>query len=468
MQDLEKSPLWLDIKKILTAKTQRVRFEYKATIHTPKEDFTLTKILMVDIVRDYVKNIGDEVFIQGYMPLGDYVKRFYPYRNNIEITLQRTALFEAGQQKNTNDWIDVERYKALFLVDKNPPINANELTNMDKQSLDLIHIVTIELQLLNRSLEPLRIKTTGGIYKNEMQETVIKALVGGESLKVLVDGKPAIDGLDLYPPDNSEKQRHIVIPQGTHITAIPTFLQERMNGVYNAGIGTYLQTYNKKRYWFIYPLFNYTRFSKDDRPKIIFYATPPYRYPIVERTFRIESDIIYALAMSTKRHLDKGEADLMDKGVGFRQADARAFMGKPVKISKEGPVGSFVNLVTETILKERDDNLNYAPVSDERISSNPFKQFSLVNQKVGSQIKFIWYNANPNLIYPGMPCKYVYLDNNTVKEIRGVVLFVHSSTRPEEHGVLGMAYFTHCEITLYVESAIPESTEVYEGATSFF
>lgn len=467
MQELEKTPLWLDIKKILTSKTQRVRFEYTGTLHTPKEDFAITKILRMDIIRDYVKNIGDEVFIKCYMPLGDYIKRFYPYRNNIEITLQRTSLFEAGQQKNSNDKIDIERYKAIFLVDKNPAINASEFTNYDKMSLDLSQILEIELQLLNRSLEPLRIKTAEGIYKNQTAKTIIESLLGGESLKVLVDGKPAIDGLDVYTPDNSEERRHMVIPKRC-IATIPTFLQERMGGVYNSGIGTYLQTYRKKRLWFVYPLFNYSRFSKDDRPKIVFYATPPYRYPIVERTFRIESDTIYALAMSTKRYLDKGEADLMDKGIGFRQADARAFMGKPVLISKEGPVGSYTNLVTETILKDREDNLNYAPVSDDRISSNPFKQFSLVNQKYGSQIRFMWYNADPNLLYPGMPCKYVYLDNNIVREIRGVVLFVHTAIFPDNKGVSAMAYYTHCEISLYVEGAISESTEVYEGPTSFF
>lgn len=467
MLPLEKTPLWLDIKRILYGKTNRVRFEYKGIIHTAKEDFDITKILTIDIVRNYVKNIGDEIFLQIMMPLGDYVKRLYPHRQNLEITLKRTSLFEAGQEKNTNDLIDVERYKAVFMYDKNPQVKTTDYDNIDKISLDMSQVLTIEFQLLNRSLEPLRIKTTGGIFTNKNPKEVMVSLLGGESLKVLVDGKPSIDGIDIVEPDNTEKLAHVAIPQGTHITAIPTYIQERMGGIYNAGIGTYLQTYRKKRYWFVYPLYKYTRFKTDKGPKAIFYSTPPYRFPIVERTFRVEGDNVYILAMSTKKYMDKAEADMMNTGIGFRQADARAFMGKPVLVSKDGPVGSRNNLVNEVILKGRDDGLNYAPVSNDRISANPFKQYSLINAKNGANLKFTWYNANPNLLYPGMPCKYVYLENDKVKEINGVILFVHISIDPEQKGVLGVSYYTHCDITIFAEPTFDGETEVYTGDTAF-
>jgi len=468
MLPLEKTPLWLDIKRILQGKTNRVRFEYKGTLHTPKEDFEITKILTIDIVRNYVKNIGDEIFLQIMMPLGDYVKRLYPHRQNLEITIKRTSLFEAGQEKNTNDDIDVERYKAIFIYDKNPQIKTSDFDNIDKTSLDLTQILTVEFQLLNRALEPLRIKTTGGIFSNKNPKEVMQVLLGGESLKVLIDGKPSIDGIDIVEPDNTEKLSHVVIPQGTHVAAIPTYMQERMGGVYNAGIGTYLQTYKNKRYWFVYPLYKYTRFKTDKGPKAIFYSTPPYRYPIVERTFRVEGDNIYILAMSTKKYIDKAEADMMNTGIGFRQADARAFMKKPVLLDEKGSVVGIKNrLVSEVGLKSRDDGLNYAPISNERISANPFKQYSQINAKNGANLRFSWYNANPNLLYPGMPCKFVYLENDRVKEINGIILFVHVSIDLEQKGVLGISYYTHSEVTIFAEPTFDGDTDVYGGETAF-
>lgn len=464
---LEDTSLWLDIKRILHGKTNRVRYEYQGTLHTVKEDIQITKILTIDNVRNYVKNIGDEIFIQIMMPMGDYIKRIYPHRQNLEMTLKRTALFEAGQEKNTNDYIDIERYKAIFIYDKNPYVKVSDYDNLDKMSLDLTTVVTLEFQLMNRALEPLRIKTTGGIFSNKTPLDVVQVLLGGESLKVTIDGKPSINGIDIVEPDNKEKMACIAIPQGTHITAIPTYIQERMGGIYNAGIGTYLQTYRNKRFWFVYPLYKYTRFKTDKRPKVVFYSTPAHRFPIVERTFRVEVDTTYILAMSVKRYIDKAESDMMDTGSGFRQADARAFMGKPVLISKEGPMGSRNNLVNEVALKERDDGLNYAPVSKERISANPFKQFSLINGKNGANIKFTWYNCDPNLLYPGMPCKYVYLENNVVKEIHGIILFVHVSIDLEQKGVLGISYYTHCDITIFAEPTYDGDTDIYSGETAF-
>lgn len=467
MLPLEKSPLWLDIRRILQGKSNRVRYEYKGTIHTTKEDFEITKILTIDIVRNYVKNTGDEIILQIMMPLGDYVKRLYPHRQNLEITIKRTALFEAGQEKNTNDYVDIERYKAVFIYDRNPHIKTSDFDNIDKTSLDLTQILTVDFQLLNRALEPLRIKTTGGIFSNKNPKETMPALLGGESLKVLIDGKPSIDGIDIVEPDNKEKLAFVSIPQGTHITAIPTYIQQNMGGIYNAGIGTYLQTYQNKRYWFVYPLYNYTRFKTDKGPKAVFYSTPPYRYPIVERTFRVEGDNIYILAMSTKKYMDKAEADMMNTGIGFRQADARAFMGKPVLLDEKGPIGMKNRLATEVSLKARDDGLNYAPVSHERISANPFKQYSQINAKNGANLRFTWYNANPNLIYPGMPCKFVYLVNDTVKEICGIILFVHISVDLEQKGVLGISYYTHCEITIFAEPTDDGDTDVYSGETAF-
>lgn len=449
---LEKSPIWLAVRKIFSETQKPVRFSYTAKLHTVKEDVDIMKIVTIDIIRDYIKNVGDVVMIEFIMPLGEYAERLYPYRTNLELTIFRKQLEEVGEVFKKNSPKESERFKAVFLPEENPQLKGTDILGFNKETLDHSAMLTIKLQLLNRSLEPLRIKTTGGIYKNTTNEDVIRGIMMGESLNVLVDGKPSVDGIDMVKADNQETQRHVIIPQGTMLTSVPSFCQEKMNGVYSTGIGTYLQSFAGKRYWFIYPFYNTKRFTENVK-KVIFYVVSSKRYPEVERTYRESGDILYITITTDKSYKDKAETEQMNTGSGFRMADARSFLKKPISVTEDGPVGVRNKLNFEVAIKERIDNLNFAPLSDRKISSNPFPQYSQIAQKNGGRIDLTWNNSNPSLIYPGMPCKYVYMENDKKMEQEGVILFCHTVVQLQGQGILAKAHVTTSKLTLFVNQA---------------
>ena len=70
--EIEQMPVWLDIRKIFEDDPKSTRFEYKAILHTKDKDFDIMKIVTIDIVRDYVGNIGDVVFLEFIVPLGTF------------------------------------------------------------------------------------------------------------------------------------------------------------------------------------------------------------------------------------------------------------------------------------------------------------------------------------------------------------------------------------------------------------
>lgn len=449
---LEKTPIWAAVRKIFSETQKPVRFAYSAKIHTATEDFDVMKIITIDIVRDYVNKIGDVVMIEFVMPLGDYVKRFYPNRTNMELTIFRKQLEEIGEIFKKNTPKESERFKVVFLPNENPQIKGSDLEAYNQETLDHLDVVTVKLQLLNRSLEPLRIKTTGGNFTNKTNEEVIRGLLVGESLKVLVDGKPAVDGLDMIKADNQEVQRHTVIPQGTSITSIPSFCQEKMNGVYSTGIGTYLQSHQGKRYWFVYPLYNTKRFNENVK-KAIFYVVPSNRFPGVERSYRESGDTVFITITTQKAYQDNAETEQMNQGSGFRMADARAFLKKPIAITEDGPTGVRNKLNFEVAFKQRADNLNFAPLAKRRISSNPFPEFSQIAQRNGGRVDMTWMNSNPSLIYPGMPCKYIYMEGNTMVQKEGVILFCHTVVQLQGQGILAKAHTTTSQLTLFVNQS---------------
>ncbi|MGI9213781.1 MAG: hypothetical protein ACR2HF_15045 [Methylococcaceae bacterium] len=465
--ELSKSPLWLDLKKIFDSPTGVSRYEYVATVHTPAEDFPVTQVVQIDCIRDYQNQIGDQIFADFILPMGDYAKRLYPHRVNLEMTLTRKPLYAVGGGKNKEAENEVERYKAIFLPNENQHVQGSDLTQYDKPSLDLADVITVRLQLMNRCLEPLRIKSVGGVYKKVTAKDLLQTLLVTESQKVLVDGKPAIDGMDLIEPNNPDSKAHVVVPHGTLIPAIPTYIQEKLYGVYNAGIGTYLQSYQQKRLWFVYPLYDTTRFINDKKTKVIFYAVPEKDYPILEMTYRLNGDILYVMAQDKKRYLDMAETDQVSQGIGFRQADARAFMKKPIEVKKEGPEAVRNQLVCEVINKSRDDGLNFAPISDQRISSNPFIQYSAVAAREGGRVDLTWYYADPSLLFPGMACQYVYLDGEEIMRLNGVILKVYASVQLDGIGVGAHKHMTHCHLSIFTEKHPPVENTYPPTSTAF-
>lgn len=274
----------------------------------------------------------------------------------------------------------------------------------------------------------------------------------GESLNVLIDGKPSVDGIDMVKADNQEIQRHIIIPQNTLLTSVPSFCQEKMNGVYSTGIGTYLQSHQGKRYWFVYPLYNTQRFNENVK-KAIFYVVSSKRFPGVERTYRESGDTIFITITTDKSYSDNAETDQMNQGSGFRMADARAFLKKPIAVAEEGPIGVRNKLNFEVAFKQRADNLNFAPLTAKKISSNPFPEFSKISQRNGGRVDLTWNNSNPSMIYPGMPCKYIYMEGDKMVQKEGVILFCHTVVQLQGQGVLAKTHATASKLTLFVQQS---------------
>lgn len=452
--EIEKTPLWADIRKIIQNSSKPTRYKYRAILHTEKDDIEFMQFVSLDIVRDYANNIGDHLHLTATMPLGDYILRMFPYKNNFEVTIRRDLLAEAGDQLDTKVPPELERYKGVFLVNENMNPKSGEFDQIDKQTLDRMDLVTVQLQLLDRSLEPLRIKTVIGVYKDISQLGLIHSLLGGESSKVLVDGKVAIDGLDIVEPDNKETKKMLVIPNGTLVTGLTTFLHEQCNGIYTAGLGSYLQSYGKKRMWFVYPLFDIKRFDTDKRDKAIFYMVPQNRYTALERTYRKEDSVIHIAATGGKSYQDDGETGQMDSGNGFRMSEARSFMKKPVNMTADGPTSARSQINHETVGESRKDGLNYAPMASTAISSNPFIEYSKIAQKMTGRIDLTWENAAPSELYPGMPCKYMFLENDIGREVKGTIAFVHVSVQLIGQGMIAKAHSTTCHVTIACEKIV--------------
>jgi hypothetical protein len=200
---IDKTPIWKDIKAIINNGTANTSFEYRALLHTEQQDINVFKIISLDIERDYVNNIADRTRLQISIPLGVYVKSLYPFRDNLEVTIKRIQLDGESVSENIKEKIYIEKFKVIFLTNDNPKISASQYDGLDIETLNNRDFVTVKLEIYNRSLEVLRVKTTSGVFRNSSTAAVMEAVLVAESKKITIDGNPALDGLDIVPSSNT-------------------------------------------------------------------------------------------------------------------------------------------------------------------------------------------------------------------------------------------------------------------------
>lgn len=459
--------IWTEVKSIVAKAGKRDVYEYKVTIHTTAEDFGVWDMNTIERTRDYLTKVAESGKIIFRMGLGDYSRKLYPYRNNLELTIKKTPVGDVsgGGTKSTKS--SVTRYKAIFNPKNNPQVGGTELENQNTETLNSSDVLDVHLEFVDRCMEPLRIKTTGGAFSGKKILDLLRGVLGAESEKVLVDGKPAVQAIEVVKPDRVELVNNLIVPQGkVKVPNFPTFMQEFGGGVYNRGIGTFFQNFNGKRTLFVYPTYDTERFDEKGI-KAIIYGIPQEKLPQLDNSFMVEGELLKIIVTAQRKYTDNAELGLMNGGSGFRMADANAFMKKPIEITKDGPRAARGRLNHEVVVKQRDDGLNYAPFEKIGSSANPYAARSAVLARTMAQVDVVWENADPSLIFPGMPCKYVYLSQGKPVSLKGTILFVHElSARVEKYNASAFRTTVRLTIACQPQSKLPTSSSLGSASDS--
>lgn len=455
----QRSPVYLTVRSIFAGQDMPYKRKYDAIIHTTNQDYPAFKVTSVDFVRDYHSKMMDDIQIRVEVPMGDYAYMLYPQKDNLEVTLTKTALKGIGDTLDGSAQIEQVRYKAIW-DPVNPTFTSKDLGNYSQKAMNTAQFIQLRLRLMDRNVEPLRVLTTQGVFRGVTPKQIITALLLGESQGIIVDGQPAVSGLDMVDPDNLALISQLVVPSGTYICEIPTLVQEGIVGVYKFGIGTYFQRFNGKPTWFVYPLYDFDRFdSGKEKNTAIFYSAPANLTSGVERTYRIQGNILQAVINSEKTQKNTTDVTQLNHGVGYRYADQGAFMLKPVIIDSKGQAfGARGNLNQEMGFMQRADGLNYAPVIKNN-NTNSYNEMSKVSARQATITNYIWENGDASLIYPGMPSKFVFMQDDDVAELKGTIQGVHESYN--RMGTLGQPdrFSTRCMLAVATElnQQLPES-----------
>lgn len=449
-----------EISGILKGPPTPVFADWTLMLITPDGDEVFpVKLLSIDINRDYLNNYADLTIVDAVFPLGVFQNFLLKNREDLKAELVRFP--KAWREEVTeplpspdDEGPIVYMYRAVLLEEKDFTEVVAGVNNQTQAEMDLRDVIRIEIQLLHPALEEIQKMEIGGIYRDEVPLLVSRYILTHLSDQLELPEEERIWGVDMVEPDNEEEYEHVILPQGTKPWDAPRLIQRDWGGCYNTGIGCYLQDH----LWYLWPQFNTKRFDITEKTLTVF-NIPPWRYRQVEKTWRLTDRQLIILATGDKDHIDNAHHTQLNEGSGERFTHGDRITAGFGETHDNRFTMERKKNNSEYVAVEKEGYLMVG-VSDHNVSNNSFAHVSQFAPRKGTFVHLTWEYSRHELIYPGMPLKYVFLDNvDELIELEGVVVSAHHYLHDTTPGMTKEAFKCNTGLVLFVEKYEPESTQ---------
>ncbi|MNQ00171.1 hypothetical protein D3C85_128140 [compost metagenome] len=445
---LETSTIMNEVTKITQQGSKSVHYDYSVKFRMPDgSEVDPLKMVSLDIVRDFGSNVADVVILEVVFGMGTLTKKVYPWKTNIKAIIQRQYIGEVEDAVNPDGEVDTMTYTATLM---DPRGHAKESSSplLDTAELgDLGGVAKVQFQLVDAASEWLRSVATGGVFKNCTPLDVLQTILTKEAKEMPTERGVKIEVVDCVPADNTEKRNHIVVPHGTPLMALPSYLQDKCGGIYNSEIGFYLHQGS----WYVWPLFNTQRF--EDSPKgLTVINIPENRMPGIERTFRETANQLIIITTGGTRSIDTSNARQVNEGNGLRFTDAKSIFESFGATKDNITTLARGKNVTEILFKEAESGLNHVVQAAKQVSGNLMSALSKISSRKGQIVQTVWEHSKGSKIYPGMPVQYLYENDNTTKILFGVVTQVQDFIHLKGEGMSSRRFTSNSSLTLFLET----------------
>lgn len=447
---LEQTTLLADIKSVAEAQNDHPRWSYiTGILHTKTEDIGIPKLIVLRSTKRYAEDTSGFKTINFIMGKGDYFYRMYPVRDNLEFSITYQGLTSTGA--HIPGATHTTRYKAVYKPDVNPSPQMDTDSNRSIDELNTQGHVDVELELQELFEEPYRFLTINGTYSNTAKDLLTAACLEKFNA-VKINGKPMVEAVHVEEPHNRARMDDLSLPSGLELRDLPGYLQQFGDGVYNSGIGNFIDRFKDKVTWFTYPLYDLKRRFEADVEKLIIYFAPQDRFYGVENTYRKEGKITYILTTSTPPAYSNANNDELNRGAGIRMVNTTAMTTKPADLS--GPVmkANSRRLNSEMVGRDRPDQVNYARVVGS--NSNQFFELSKILKNQTTYVDIAWNYADLDTVYPAMPVKCVFMNQGIYEEKYGVVHSLLDVVRAVGNPMTSDKYKTDIELKLAIEPIV--------------
>lgn len=409
--------------------------------------------------RDYCNGqLGDIRTIEFLMLLGDFTYDLVPYRDNILVEVTEQPLLESNSERDWNGTLTTRRYKGILnmAAGDNGVLENKQSAMTSKDAMNQIGMRPVSLQLVEDLIYRMMMVSIG---KTLRRTTTIDALMSlyteyGEALGGTNDNR-FMGRAPASPGWNTEVRHQIPFPDGMLLKDVGRYLQNEEGGVYPTGLGRYIQN----RILYVYSLFDTTRYRKNVKVLNVI-NVPNDRYKGSEKTFLNTAKSITVLATGNNKIKDEGIAEKIQTGNALRFGDANKLLSDFTTVKDGRMLMDRASNIYDVVAEPLADGLNNVRWAVDRMTGNPYKQYTAMAQKAGQQFEIEWEKGAAELLEPGMPVKYQVIDGDTVKTYYGVLLGVTETRAPTDGAAVSAKFGTMVKLAMFLSRSPVDPSQV--------
>lgn len=407
----------------------------------------------LSLERDYEESFADVRVLSLMFMRGQYTYDVLPSRSDIQIDLTFVPLTAVGTSQVSDQRAVTKRYRAFIMEEENQALSSQVSNQTSRSQLDLMPPVEIDFQLVEEYIFEMQTRTAGGIYRNETPYNVLRSVLTSSLGYVKGKDEKRVLGVNKSGIENKTKRTQISIPHGTPIGRIASHLQLNEGGVFNTGLGCYLQ----EQYWYIFPLYDTQHGSKQSR-SVTIYSVPTDRYQGSESTYRATPNRLIIMASGDGFNLSDVESMQLQAASGLRFLDAKKVL-TDFGVSKGNRllVDRASNLF-EVTNREIQPGVNNVQWSSKRSTSNPSAQYSALARIQGRFVVAEWMHSNPDLLEPGQLIEYMVVVEEQILTYKGVLLGIHTVYLNPDNGAVTNRHVSQTRLKLFIENT-PEDSD---------
>uniref|UniRef100_A0AB39CD35 Major capsid protein n=1 Tax=Pseudomonas phage RVTF4 TaxID=3236931 RepID=A0AB39CD35_9VIRU len=379
------------------------------------------KIEYEHLSRNYAdrKQFSDRRMLQFTMNYGDFQHDLVANRDKLQVELVHRPLKYNSTEPDPSRKAVVKRYRAILMSQFNNALTNKDAQASSRESLNQLGMLSAAVQLIGETEYRISMMSYGNTFRQCTTMMAIQEVLASTMGDASTQDAKRVLGIEYSDGYNTEIRKAIDLPDGILLRDVPHYLQDEEGGVYPTGFGVYLQD----QYWYIYSLYDATKYRKNTKVlKVI--NVPNDRYQGAERTYKIDEQHVTVIATGDASALDSGLVDNLNQGNALRFGDAAKLLTDFGKAKDNRTlIDRATNLfeVSTGLLETGYNNVRWAY---DRATSNPFKHYSNMARRRGQFVKMQWYHGDADLLTPGMPVKFMTVNDNAVETYNGVLLGV--------------------------------------------
>lgn len=424
ISDISQTTFNREVLKVINDGSKRVFYKWRAVLMAGTNKVNTYYFNGLNNTRDYVNQYTDAMCLDLVLNNQEYQRLVVPNRNLLKIRLYKEPVAALSGNSIPGQIVSQE-FIAMLYDNSSAIMESNTMMNTNSDVGNKASLVTVRFFLLNKTIENLRLRTMGPTIRETPPGEALRGILHQETLAAASVVSEMYRGFDLAPGHNPVMKKQIMIPHGTPIIGeggLIRQVEEDVGGIYNSGFNYYYQ----KGYWYLYPPFNTERYNNPTNKTLTIINVPQDRYPSLERTYRETANQVIVISTGATVHQDNSGSAQKNDGNAVMYVDSNKIYN------------NFSKMVGEDLIVDAKTNVNKFGVTEANrttsnkevvmknkgVSSQYYKEFSKLSLRLGMVIGCKWENADPDLIYPGMPVCFMFLDGEQPRQVYGSVIGV--------------------------------------------